>query len=173
MYQMNKNGKKWKLQLKGIKNLNWQSWILIWENSDVWKWLDLPTRCPLFLPPKGLARFGTTSSTVVSKEYWVDVERLMAPYHLRILNGPWSGCGPVTFQLPIPKGQQSQAKVSSRGFHWDKIITGQCNISRMKLSQSVLGLSSQSCSSGSGSISLGPGWLVGKSGWEVSENRPA
>ena len=97
----------------------------------------------------------------------------MAPYHLRILYGPWSGCGPVTFQLPKLKGHQCQAKVSSRGLHWDKIITGQCNISRMKLSQSVLGLSSQSCSSGSGSISLGPGWLVGKSDWELNENRPA
>ena len=37
-------------------------------HSDVWKWLDLTAWCPLFLPPRELARIGTTSSTVVSNE---------------------------------------------------------------------------------------------------------
>ena len=124
--------------------------------------------------PKELARLGTTSLTVVSNELWFDVERLMDPvgqiltyYHLRLLYGPWSGCGPVTFQLLIFKGKQSQAKSSSRGVHWGLIIASQCNISWIKLSQSVLGLSSQRCYSGSSSISPGPGRLVEKSVWAV------
>ena len=111
---------------------------------------------------------------LVSNELWFDVERLMDPvgqilthYHLRLLYGPWSGCGPVTSQLLIVKGKQCQAKSSSRGIHWGMVIWSQCNISRMKLSQSVLGLSSQRCYSGNSSISPGPGWLVETFGWEV------
>ena len=90
MHQTSKK-EKWNYRKQNvIKFRNWQSWIVelnSWriEDSDAWLWLDLPTRYPLFLPPKGLARFGTTSSTVVSNESWIDVERPMAPYHLRLL----------------------------------------------------------------------------------------
>ena len=135
------------------------------NNSDDWWWLDLSIWCFLFLLPKALDL----------EQYlplWFPINNYLMIRDSWLLSicrpsfGPWSGCGPVTFQLLIFKGKQSQAKSSSRGVHWGMIIASQWNISRMKLSQSVLGLSSQRCCSGSSSISLGPGRLEEKSGWE-------